>query len=85
MVKTGPQEQDPEISGVEYQQGTLAGYEVRAYLLEKHNRYVHVLRQGGCPAPDRAHRPAELGQDGPSLESDPGVRAMQPSQGQPAR
>ncbi len=28
----------PEISGVEYQQGTLAGYEVREYLLWKFNR-----------------------------------------------
>jgi len=28
----------PEISGVEYQQGTLAGYEVREYLLEKWQR-----------------------------------------------
>jgi hypothetical protein len=30
--------QNPEISGVEYQQGTRAGYEVREYLLEKWNR-----------------------------------------------
>jgi 5-methylcytosine-specific restriction endonuclease McrA len=30
--------QDPEISGAEYQQGTLAGYEVREYLLEKWDR-----------------------------------------------
>ncbi len=30
--------QNPEISGVEYQQGELAGYEVREYLLEKFNR-----------------------------------------------
>lgn len=30
--------QNPEISGVEYQQGTLAGYEVREYLLEKWDR-----------------------------------------------
>lgn len=30
--------QDPEISGVEYQQGELAGYEVREYLLEKWGR-----------------------------------------------
>jgi hypothetical protein len=30
--------QNPEISGVEYQQGTLAGYEVRQYLLKKFNR-----------------------------------------------
>ena len=29
---------NPEISGVEYQQGELAGYEVREYLLEKWNR-----------------------------------------------
>ncbi|MFB2893315.1 RNA-guided endonuclease IscB [Aerosakkonemataceae cyanobacterium BLCC-F50] len=30
--------QNPEISGVEYQQGTLAGYEVRQYLLQKWGR-----------------------------------------------
>ena len=30
--------QNPEISGVEYQQGTLAGYSVREYLLEKWRR-----------------------------------------------
>ena len=30
--------QKPEISGVEYQQGTLQGYEVREYLLEKWGR-----------------------------------------------
>jgi 5-methylcytosine-specific restriction endonuclease McrA len=30
--------QNPEISGVEYQQGTLHGYEVREYLLEKWGR-----------------------------------------------
>jgi 5-methylcytosine-specific restriction endonuclease McrA len=30
--------QNPEISGVEYQQGTLHGYEVREYLLEKWQR-----------------------------------------------
>jgi len=29
--------QNPEISGVEYQQGELFGYEVREYLLEKWN------------------------------------------------
>ena len=29
---------NPDISGVEYQQGTLAGYEVREYLLEKFGR-----------------------------------------------
>ena len=30
--------QNPEISGPQYQQGTLVGYEVREYLLEKWNR-----------------------------------------------
>ena len=30
--------QNPEISGIEYQQGTLYGYELREYLLEKWNR-----------------------------------------------
>jgi 5-methylcytosine-specific restriction endonuclease McrA len=30
--------ENPEISGVEYQQGTLAGYELREYLLEKWDR-----------------------------------------------
>lgn len=29
---------NPEISGIQYQQGTLAGYELREYLLEKWNR-----------------------------------------------
>jgi 5-methylcytosine-specific restriction endonuclease McrA len=32
------QMQNPEIAGIEYQQGTLAGYEVREYLLEKFGR-----------------------------------------------
>ena len=32
------QMQNPEISGMEYQQGTLLGYEVREYLLEKWDR-----------------------------------------------
>lgn len=32
------QMENPEITGVEYQQGTLAGYEVREYLLEKWGR-----------------------------------------------
>ena len=30
--------QNPEITGIEYQQGTLQGYEIREYLLEKWNR-----------------------------------------------
>jgi len=39
LVKFDTQAMDtPEISGQEYQQGTLAGYEVREYLLEKWGR-----------------------------------------------
>ena len=37
--------QNPEISGVEYQQGTLYGYELREYMLEKWHR-----RCGYCGA-----------------------------------
>ncbi|HEX4206413.1 MAG TPA: RNA-guided endonuclease IscB [Ktedonobacteraceae bacterium] len=39
LVKFDLQQMDhPEINGTEYQQGTLAGYEVREYLLQKWNR-----------------------------------------------
>ena len=38
-------QQNPEISGVEYQQDTLYGYELREYLLEKWHR-----RCGYCGA-----------------------------------
>jgi len=40
--------QNPEISGVEYQQGTLFGYEVREYLLDKWQRQC-----GYCGAKDK--------------------------------
>lgn len=36
--------QNAEISGIEYQQGELAGYEVREYLLEKFNRQCAYCR-----------------------------------------
>jgi 5-methylcytosine-specific restriction endonuclease McrA len=41
--------QNPEISGVEYQQGTLAGYEVREYLLEKWNRKCAYCSKENVP------------------------------------
>jgi len=41
--------QNPEISGVEYQQGTLFGYEVREYLLDKWRRQC-----GYCGAKDKS-------------------------------
>jgi 5-methylcytosine-specific restriction endonuclease McrA len=41
--------QNPEIAGVEYQQGTLLGYEVRAYLLEKWGRECAYCGKSGVP------------------------------------
>jgi 5-methylcytosine-specific restriction endonuclease McrA len=39
----------PEISGAEYQQGTLAGYETREYLLEKWGRKCTYCGKGNIP------------------------------------
>ena len=41
--------QHPEISGVEYQQGTLFGYELREYLLEKWGRGCVYCKAQGVP------------------------------------
>lgn len=41
--------QNPEISGVEYQQGELAGYEVREYLLEKFGRKCVYCKSENVP------------------------------------
>ncbi len=41
--------ENPEISGLEYQQGTLAGYEVREYLLEKWKRTCIYCDAKGRP------------------------------------
>ncbi|BAY49300.1 hypothetical protein SAMD00079811_69290 [Scytonema sp. HK-05] len=41
--------QNPEIDGVEYQQGELAGYEVREYLLEKWGRKCAYCDHAGVP------------------------------------
>ncbi|NCC32446.1 MAG: HNH endonuclease [Chloroflexia bacterium] len=43
------QMQNAEVSGVAYQQGTLAGYEVRQYLLEKWNRRCAYCHATGVP------------------------------------
>jgi 5-methylcytosine-specific restriction endonuclease McrA len=42
-------EQDPEISGIAYQQGELAGYELREYLLEKWHRRCAYCGKRGVP------------------------------------
>jgi 5-methylcytosine-specific restriction endonuclease McrA len=41
--------ENPEISGVEYQQGTLQGYEVREYLLEKWGRHCTYCGASDVP------------------------------------
>jgi len=41
--------ENAEVSGVEYQQGTLAGYEVREYLLEKWDRACTYCGKGNIP------------------------------------
>lgn len=41
--------ENPDIGGVEYQQGELAGYEVREYLLEKFQRRCAYCRKTGIP------------------------------------
>lgn len=40
---------NPEISGVEYQQGELEGYEIREYLLEKYNRTCAYCGKSNVP------------------------------------
>jgi hypothetical protein len=50
LVKFNLQQmENPEISGVQYQQGTLAGYEVRQYLLEKWNRQCSYCGKKDVP------------------------------------
>jgi len=43
------QVENPEISGIEYQQGTLAGYETREYLLEKWDRKCTYCKAENMP------------------------------------
>ena len=40
---------NPEISGIKYQQGTLQGYEIREYLLEKWKRKCAYCDKSGVP------------------------------------
>ena len=58
------QMQDPEISGVAYQQGTLAEYEVREYLLEKWGRKCAYCGQDGVSLEiDHIHPKSRGGSD----------------------
>ena len=56
--------QNPEISGAEYQQGTLFGYEVREYLLEKWGRKCAYCGAEHAPLPiDQIHPKSRGGSD----------------------
>jgi 5-methylcytosine-specific restriction endonuclease McrA len=63
LVRFDMQRMDnPEITGVEYQQGTLAGYEVREYLLEKWDRQCAYCGARNVPLNiDHAHAQARGG------------------------
>ncbi|CAK0765153.1 hypothetical protein CCP3SC1_450003 [Gammaproteobacteria bacterium] len=52
---------NPEISGVEYQQGTLAGYELREYLLEKFERTCAYCGKKDVPLQIEHIQPKALG------------------------
>ncbi len=53
--------QDPNIQGKEYQQGTLAGYETREYLLEKWNRQCAYCNAKDIPLQVEHIFPKSLG------------------------
>ena len=53
--------QNPEISGIEYQQGELAGYEVREYLLEKWDRECAYCGKQNIPLQIEHIHPKSLG------------------------
>lgn len=53
--------QNPEIAGVEYQQGELQGYQVREYLLEKFNRQCVYCEARDVPLEVEHVRPKALG------------------------
>lgn len=53
--------QNPEISGVEYQRGDLAGFEVREYLLEKFGRVCVYCGKQGVPLQIEHIQPKALG------------------------
>lgn len=53
--------QNPEVSGVEYQRGELAGYECRGYLLEKFGRKCTYCRSENVPLEVEHIIPGSLG------------------------
>jgi RRXRR protein len=74
--------QNAEISGVEYQQGTLTGYEVKEYLLEKWAAAVRLLWRDRPTAASRAYCAAGAPRLRSGLQPHPGLRDLQSGQGQ---
>ena len=68
--------QQPEIAGVEYQQGALAGYELRQYLLEKWNRRCAYCGASNVPLETLARAAPESGRHGSREQPDAGLRAV---------
>ena len=73
----------PEISGVAYQQGTLLGYEVREYLLEKWGRACSYCGITGVPLQVEHHPGESQRGHGSRQQSLPGLRALQSGQRNP--
>ena len=85
--------QNPEIAGVEYQQGELFGYEVREYLLEKWGRQCAYCGKNGVPleiehivpksrdGTDRVSNLTLACKDCNQGEGDPDGRRIRPSRG----
>jgi 5-methylcytosine-specific restriction endonuclease McrA len=56
--------ENPEVKGVQYQQGTLAGYETREYLLNKWDRKCTYCKKEGVPLQiEHIHPKAKGGSD----------------------
>jgi 5-methylcytosine-specific restriction endonuclease McrA len=70
--------QNAEISGVEYQQGELRGYEIREYLLEKFNRQCVYCGAKGVPLEIEHVAPRSRG--GSNRVSNLTLACQQPSQ-----
>jgi hypothetical protein len=73
--------QNPEISGVAYQQGELAGYEVREYLLEKWGRRCAYCGAEGGAADRGPYSPEEPWRFRPGQQFGPGLPSLQLSEG----
>ncbi len=74
--------QNPEISGTEYQQGTLHGYECREYLLEKWNRQCAYCGIKEVPLEIEHIQPKSKGGSerlGKNLEKSASLRKNRPS------